>query len=167
MLYQYNPQLSQAYLIDFQIARYASPACDITHYIFGTTLKEMRDQHYDDFLKIYHESLSFQLHRLGSDPEKLFPYHVFQQQLRKFGRFGLFNKTISIPVGAFRNFLPISGLIMAVFMMQVLENDNLKDVDDMAKDLSDGNLSENFTKSPKAHKRLRDIVADMVRLKYI
>lgn len=51
------------YIIDWQIARYASPVIDFLHYIFNTTSKDMRDKHYDEFLKIYYESLSYQLER--------------------------------------------------------------------------------------------------------
>lgn len=93
-MFQYSPEgaPTQAYLIDFQIARYASPACDIMQFILMTTSKTMRDEHFDEFLKIYHESVSLHLLRLGSDPDKVFPYHALLKQLRRFGRFGWFNK---------------------------------------------------------------------------
>lgn len=50
-------------LLDWQIARYASPACDISHYIFCCTTKALRDEHYDNLLKIYHNSFSVFLNR--------------------------------------------------------------------------------------------------------
>ena len=44
-------------LIDWQFTRYASPVTDLVLYLFCSTTKELRDQHYEDFLNIYHESL--------------------------------------------------------------------------------------------------------------
>lgn len=65
VLYQHNdkdhPVL--ACFIDWQIARYASPVLDIVYYLFNCTTKEMRDKYYDSLLKIYHETLSYQILR--------------------------------------------------------------------------------------------------------
>lgn len=49
--------------LDWQIARYASPACDITHYLFCCTTKALRDQHYDSLIRIYHNSFTEFLNR--------------------------------------------------------------------------------------------------------
>lgn len=91
MLYKYNDNgnPTNVYIVDWQMTRYASPICDIVYFIFTSTMKEMRDKHYDDFLKTYHESLSYHLNRLGSDPEKLFPYHIMVEELQRFGKFGM------------------------------------------------------------------------------
>lgn len=45
-------------LIDWQFPRYASPVTDLVLYLFCSTSKQLRDKHYDQFLKIYHDSLS-------------------------------------------------------------------------------------------------------------
>lgn len=50
-------------LIDWQFPRYASPVTDLVLYLFCSTSKELRDKHYDEFLKIYHDSLSALLAR--------------------------------------------------------------------------------------------------------
>lgn len=50
-------------ILDFQFTRYASPVIDLLLYLFCTISKELRDQHYEDFLKIYHDSLSDLLRR--------------------------------------------------------------------------------------------------------
>lgn len=47
--------------LDYQLSRYASPACDIVYYLYCCTSKELRDAHYDTFLRTYHESLSTHL----------------------------------------------------------------------------------------------------------
>lgn len=51
-------EVVEACLIDWQISRYASPVCDILYYVFCCTEKDMRDKHYDSWLKVYHESLT-------------------------------------------------------------------------------------------------------------
>lgn len=50
-------------LIDWQMSRYASPALDITYYIFVSTTRELRRHNYNVYLKTYHESLSNHLIR--------------------------------------------------------------------------------------------------------
>lgn len=50
-------------LLDWQIARHSSPILDIVYYMFICTTKELRDVHYDNFLKTYHESLTIHIRR--------------------------------------------------------------------------------------------------------
>lgn len=45
-------------LFDWQFSRYASPVTDLVLYLQCSSSKELRDQHYDSFLKIYYGSLS-------------------------------------------------------------------------------------------------------------
>lgn len=49
--------------LDWQISRYSSPIIDIVYFMFCCTTKELRDAHYDDFLKVYHENLSTHIRR--------------------------------------------------------------------------------------------------------
>lgn len=50
-------------ILDFQMARYGPPVLDVLYFIFSCTEKELRDQHYDSFLDIYHSSLATHLAR--------------------------------------------------------------------------------------------------------
>lgn len=50
-------------ILDWQISRCASPIHDIVYFVFCCTTKELRDIHYDKFLRIYHESLSAHIRR--------------------------------------------------------------------------------------------------------
>ncbi|XP_055304738.1 uncharacterized protein LOC129569664 [Sitodiplosis mosellana] len=84
--------------IDWQFTRYASPITDLVLYLFCSTTKELRDQHFGNFLKIYHESLSELLTRLGSDPAKLFPFETFLDQIRKFGIYSIFAGALLLPI---------------------------------------------------------------------
>lgn len=53
-----NGKPTEVCLLDWQISRHTSPVIDIIYYLFACTTKSIRDAHYDEFLKIYHESVS-------------------------------------------------------------------------------------------------------------
>lgn len=91
--------------------------------------------------------------RLGSDPQKLFPYTLMQEHLRKFGKYGFILATVILPMLATEKG---SGL-------------NLDGMADNLRNCADMQIIDKFlTKSQnKFHSRLRDIVIDMVRLGYI
>lgn len=54
-------------LIDWQLSWYASPVIDLVIFMFFSTTKQFRDQHYDELLKIYHASLTDLLTRLNEN----------------------------------------------------------------------------------------------------
>lgn len=85
-------------LLDWQICRYASPALDLMYFIFTASTSAFRDQHYSDLLNLYHGTLSDFLRQLGSDPEALFPRKALDDQLARFGRFGLLMATMLLPI---------------------------------------------------------------------
>lgn len=76
------------YLLDFQSVRYASPATDLSHNFFISCGHDLRSNHFEDLVKIYHDSLSAYLSELGSDPKKLFPFEALEDQLKKFSAYG-------------------------------------------------------------------------------
>ncbi|XP_055296842.1 uncharacterized protein LOC129565714 [Sitodiplosis mosellana] len=96
--YDKNEKPIEIRLLDWQISRHSSPIIDIAYYIFSCTTKELRDAHYDDFLNINYESLSAYIRRLGSEPEKLFPYALMLEHFRKFAKFGLFMGVMCLPL---------------------------------------------------------------------
>lgn len=59
-----NGKPDETILIDWQLSRYSSPTIDLLYYLFSCTTKEIRDAHYDEFLTIYHESLSTNIRKL-------------------------------------------------------------------------------------------------------
>lgn len=58
-----NGKPIEVVLLDWQISRYCSPIIDIVYFVFCCTTKELRDAHYDDFLKAYHASLCFHIQK--------------------------------------------------------------------------------------------------------
>lgn len=90
---------------------------------------------------------------MGSNPEKLFPYELMLTHLQKFAKYGLILATVILPV--------ITS-----------ESEYRLDIDDIAKRVENGTIEkDNQLITEKSltnlNQRLRDIVYDMVRLKYI
>lgn len=60
IMFKYNDDGKpiEASFLDWQAVRQCSPVIDIAFFIFCCTTKELRDMHYDEFLHIYHDTLS-------------------------------------------------------------------------------------------------------------
>lgn len=74
----------KAKMIDFQLARFASPAIDLAFFIYSCTTEELRTQHYDDLIKAYHTSVSELISDFGSNPEYLFPFAALEVNVKFF-----------------------------------------------------------------------------------
>lgn len=94
---QANHRAISAKLIDFQISRYAPPVLDLVHYLFACTEKELRDKYFMDFMNFYHHSLSQYLEDYDLSIEQIYPRHIFLQQLRDYGVYGLCISAFGIP----------------------------------------------------------------------
>jgi len=84
-------------LIDFQLTRFASPALDISFFIYSCTDQDLREKHYEDLLKAYHASLSGLVKSFGSDPNEVFPYSALIDEMKRSARFGVGMGIESIP----------------------------------------------------------------------
>ncbi|KRT78403.1 hypothetical protein AMK59_7343 [Oryctes borbonicus] len=74
-------------LVDWQLIRKASPVHDLMNLFFSVISKESLENT-ERYLKIYHEELSRQIRQMGSDPQKLYPYEVFEADWRKLSLYG-------------------------------------------------------------------------------
>lgn len=65
ILFKYDEDSNpiESCLLDWQVSRVSSPIIDLVYFIFTCTTKELREAHYNNFLKIYHESLSEHIRR--------------------------------------------------------------------------------------------------------
>lgn len=135
---------SELALIDWQLARYTSPALDVLYFLFCCTDDTFRGKHFDEMLQVYHTSISELLERLGSNPKKLFPYSALQDQLKAFAKF---------------------AVIMAAFDVPILCTDPAEMPD------LNGDLAEGFAASPEAQMRyahrMGGIIRDAVRYGYL
>lgn len=69
-------------MLDFQLARCASPILDLSFLIYSCTEKSFRDQYFDDMLKSYYSELNNVIKLLGSDPDKIYPWDLFMQEVK-------------------------------------------------------------------------------------
>jgi len=76
-------------LIDWQLSCYSSPVLDLHYFMASATDKAFRQSEYENLMRHYHRSLSAAIRRLGSDPDQLFSYRDFENELKKFGSFAL------------------------------------------------------------------------------
>lgn len=134
-------------LIDFQIARCASPVLDLVYFLFTSTTKELRDKHLEEVLSIYHTALSATVNALDSDAERLFSYAEFRRQWRQFGKY---------------------GVLIAPMLLQVITAapEDLPDMDQMAdeREANGGEMeSQMFVSKRTEHvyqKRMSDVLRD-------
>jgi len=72
----------EALMLDFQLARCASPVLDLSFLIYSCTLKPFRDRYFDDALKFYHDELCGTIELLGSDSKKIYPWDLFAKEVK-------------------------------------------------------------------------------------
>jgi aminoglycoside/choline kinase family phosphotransferase len=84
-------------IIDFQLARYSSPALDISFFIYSCTRQDLRESHYDQLLQAYYTSAAAMIRGLGSNPDEIFPFTALQSEMKTFARFGVGMGIESIP----------------------------------------------------------------------
>ncbi|XP_028157094.1 uncharacterized protein LOC114350467 isoform X4 [Ostrinia furnacalis] len=78
-----------AKIIDFQLTRCATPVLDIAFMFYACTSQDLRLKHYEELLRFYYDVLSKQIVEMGSDPEKLYPWGLFKEEIKKYSYFGL------------------------------------------------------------------------------
>ncbi|KAF2904035.1 hypothetical protein ILUMI_02132 [Ignelater luminosus] len=139
---------SEVCLLDWQLARAGSPALDLAYFIFACTDKPLRDQYYDHLIQEYYESLSSFLRELGSDPDKLLPFKVLQEHLKKFCVFGMY---------------------MAVMVLYVM-NSEVEEIPDIHKMTDLEECMEEWryeTKNiQKYYERIRGVILDFIKFGY-
>lgn len=140
-------------LLDFQISRYSSPALDLVYFLFSSTDKRLRDNYYTEVLQLYHNALTTNLTKMGSDAAKLFSFNDLQDQLKKFGRY---------------------ALIIAPMLLNIITSkpDDIPDLDNLAEEFKDKSIEEgmkafiNDAANDKFNDRMRDVVQDIIKLGY-
>jgi hypothetical protein len=74
--------------LDFQFSRLASPIYDLSYFLFACMSKEDAAR-FDQYKKLYYDTLYEFLEQLGSDPKKLFPEDKYDEQWSTFAKYGL------------------------------------------------------------------------------
>lgn len=134
--------------LDWQLSRCASPAIDISYFIFACTDKNLRASHYDDLLNVYHSSLTSFLKRLGCESDILSKEKLLDN-MKKFSKYGLMMCLITIP------------LIAA----------EIDEIPDWTDDMNEEERAKMFSKERKSEEyimnKLIDVVRDCDRFEYL
>lgn len=80
--------VNKVLMLDFQLARCASPILDLSTCIYGCTDKTLWDKQFDKLLKLYHNELYNTIALLGSNPENLYPWSTFMSEVKEQFIFG-------------------------------------------------------------------------------
>lgn len=139
--------------VDWQVVRYCSPVIDLHYNIFATTDGELRRKEYKNLMKHYYRSLSTNIRRLGSDPDKLFPASAFEEHLKRFGKFAFM----------------MSPMVVSVMLA---DPNDVPDLDELSSDVASGKdgvdliSGLNDENRPIYRKRMNDVFTDLVDLGY-
>ncbi|XP_014214810.1 uncharacterized protein LOC106643983 [Copidosoma floridanum] len=137
-------------IIDFQIARCASPVLDVIFFIYQCTDKSVREGCWAVLLDDYYTELCRTMEVLGADPDKLYPKDVFRDEVQKYGLYGLMFALVNIPLSL-------------VSENQVFDLDSIKEE---VADIGDLDSMPNLEKS-EDRRRLADVILHAVEKGYI
>lgn len=103
VLFQYESENSNRpialRMIDFQEARYASPAIDLFFFFYMSTTAEFREQHWDDLLRFYHDGVWRHLKELlkcDNDSDARLQDYTYDKFLGHFSRFAFYGVMVTI-----------------------------------------------------------------------
>uniref|UniRef100_A0A9I3FGL8 CHK kinase-like domain-containing protein n=1 Tax=Anopheles epiroticus TaxID=199890 RepID=A0A9I3FGL8_9DIPT len=100
MMFSYNGGFpNRMVMLDWQLAKYGSPALDFVHAVFLSTDEAFRRNHYDNMLQTYHNALLNHLERLGDDSAtEWFPLTVLMRLIKLQARQALVLGLLHIPL---------------------------------------------------------------------
>lgn len=85
-------------LVDFQLARYASPVTDLSYFFYMSTDRKFLDEHYDRLIYMYYVTLSAILRQCNLKVEEIYPKSVFEKHLSTYAVYGLVEALISMKI---------------------------------------------------------------------
>lgn len=138
--------------LDWQLLRPSSPVLDLVYFLFTSTNKLQRDEHYDEWIRMYHTTLAETINASGSDAAKLFTLNDCYDQLKKFGKY---------------------GLLMAPLLLHIITADpkDIPDMDTMVEEIQQkSNTTAGFMKMGQPdlfNVRMRDVIRDIFEYGYI
>ncbi|XP_034832221.2 uncharacterized protein [Maniola hyperantus] len=84
--------------VDYQLVRYASPATDISYFLYMSTDQQFLSKHYDQLLDVYFGTLSAVLKQCNLNVEEIYPRSIFLRHLREYSVLGLIEALISMKI---------------------------------------------------------------------
>lgn len=84
-----NELQKKIYIIDFQLIRYCPPALDLLFLIYNNTSRQVRDNHMDEFIKIYYNSLKNNLDLYNVDINQFYTLENFYESTKYYKTSGI------------------------------------------------------------------------------
>ncbi|XP_052891695.1 uncharacterized protein LOC128299701 [Anopheles moucheti] len=149
--HHHHPAAKELKFLDWQVARCATPAIDLSYFIFCCTDSELRER-LPELLRKYHSALIRRIDELGTvNGRELFPFERLQMHMKKYARFGfgMALMTLHSTCCVEKDLPNVSA---------ALETTELVDIDELAKDM---------LYNPAYIKRMSGVCRDMVRFGYL
>ncbi|OXU17970.1 hypothetical protein TSAR_008842 [Trichomalopsis sarcophagae] len=137
-------------ILDFQIARCASPVLDVVFFIYQCTDKKLRDRYYDTLLKEYYDVLTKTMKLLGTDADVHYSWETFQKEVKEQSLYGLMFALMNVPL----SLIPEN----AVFDLDAIKEE--------VSDIADLDTLPNVEKA-EDRQRLADIILHAVEKEFI
>ncbi|KAF2879860.1 hypothetical protein ILUMI_26317 [Ignelater luminosus] len=67
--------------VDFQMCRYCPPVQDLLTFIYLTTNRRLRKEHFSDLIELYYKELSRNIEDYGYDIKNIYPYKEFMKSI--------------------------------------------------------------------------------------
>ncbi|XP_038110789.1 uncharacterized protein LOC6053949 [Culex quinquefasciatus] len=100
LMYSYNSGFpNRLIMLDWQLAKYGSPALDFMHFMFLSTDESFRRNHYDNMLQTYHNALRDHLERLGGDhATERFPLTTLMRLIKTQAKYAVTVAVLHVPL---------------------------------------------------------------------
>lgn len=132
-------------LLDFQLSRVGSIAADLSYFLYTCTDGVLREKYYDELIMHYYQVFSDFLRELGSEPDKLFPYEIFLEHLKKFSAY---------------------GVIMSILVLHLMlsDSDEIPDMTNEKSKIEEFNYESRNVDVYLA--RAKDVIRDVIKYEY-
>lgn len=146
-------QLNAVCFVDWQLTHYSPPVIDVLYNVFSSTDKPFRDLNYEKLLNTYYSSLSQTIRKLGSDPNKVYTFENFQEQLRKYSDYALL----------------LAPMIITIRLAKAKDVANLDDFAECLERGEDADLVHAFDDETQIEfsKQINGLLTDLVEYGYI
>ncbi|KAK9298051.1 hypothetical protein QLX08_008407 [Tetragonisca angustula] len=144
--YMVREATNEIIILDFQLARCASPVLDLSTSFYSCTEKPLWDEKFDTFLKYYYNELSKNITLLGSNPENVYSWSTFMKETKEQFIFGMI-------------------FAMEIIPMVLLDDTDVFDLDDIEDD-SGVDIADiwtvSFIKTKEGRRRMANMIIHAV-----
>ncbi|KAK0076663.1 hypothetical protein PV325_005040 [Microctonus aethiopoides] len=141
----------EALLLDFQLARCASPVTDLSLLIYSCTDKTLRDEEFDNLLEFYHREVANTISVLGSDPEKVYSWKQFLKEVKEQFVHGFSFSLEAVPISMMEE--------SEAFDLDIIKGDEAVDLSEI--------FNVKLITDPAKRQRLADVIMHAIQHEFI